>query len=352
LAVPDNFKKYSLSEAKEIMAGLGLDSYRAEQIFKWLWQRGTRDFSAMTNISKQWRDYLGRNYTIQGPLTVRIRHEGKSARKYLMRLEDGAEIESVFIREAQRRTVCVSTQVGCPLGCKFCATALIGFKRNLFAHEIAGQVQVIQESVKEKCTNVVFMGMGEPLLNTDGLFRALEIMNSSIGLSIGRRHTTVSTAGLIEGIEMLLRSPFRVKLAISLNFADDDLRREYMPVACNNPLSEIVKLARVYSKQKEMVTFEYVMIKGVNDSIRDAQNLIRLLRGIPAKINLIPLNEFPGLPYKGPTEQSLKAFFEKLLTSAHTVVIRKSRGQKILAGCGQLAGSARDDRTVDKPNGP
>jgi 23S rRNA (adenine2503-C2)-methyltransferase len=340
--MPDNFKRYSLSEAREIMAGLGLDGYRAEQIYKWLWQKGTRDFSAMTNLSKQWRDYLALNYTIQGPRTLRISHEGKDAQKYLMQLEDG--IESVFIREARRRTICVSTQVGCALGCKFCATALLGFKRNLLAHEIAGQVQVIQESLKEKCTNVVFMGMGEPLLNTEEVFKTLEIMNSSIGLAIGRRHTTVSTAGLLEGIEMLLRSPFRVKLAISLNFADDDLRREFMPVARTNPLPEIIKLARAYSEQKEIVTFEYVMMKDVNDSIRDAQSLIQLLKGIPSKINLIPLNEYPGLSYKRPTEQRVEAFFEKLLTSQHTVVIRKSRGQKILAGCGQLAGSARDDR--------
>jgi 23S rRNA (adenine2503-C2)-methyltransferase len=342
--VPDNFKRYSLSEAREIMAGLGLDGYRAEQIYKWLWQKGTRDFLAMTNLSKQWRDYLARNYSIRGPRTLRINHEGKDAQKYLMQLEDGTEIESVFIREARRRTICVSTQVGCALGCKFCATALLGFKRNLLAHEIAGQVQVIQESLKEKCTNVVFMGMGEPLLNTEEVFKTLEILNSSIGLAIGRRHTTVSTAGLLEGMEMLLRSPFRVKLAISLNFADDNLRREYMPVARINPLPEIIRLARAYSKQKEMVTFEYVMIRDVNDSMRDAQNLIRLLKGIPSKINLIPLNEYPGLPHKRPTGQRVEAFFEKLLTSQHTVVIRKSRGQKILAGCGQLAGSAREDR--------
>lgn len=338
--MPDNFKRYSLPEAKEILAGLGLDEYRAEQIFKWLWQKDTRDFSAMTNISKQWRGFLERHYTIDGPHTVGIRHEGKDAQKFVMRLEDGAEIESVFIREDRRRTVCVSTQVGCPLGCKFCATALLGFRRNLLAHEIAGQVQVIQESLKEKCTNVVFMGMGEPLLNIDELFKTLEIMNSSIGLSIGRRHTTVSTAGVLEGIETLLRSPYRVKLAISLNFAGDDLRKDFMPVARNNPLPELLKLARKYSQQKELVTFEYVMIRGVNDSIQDAQNLMRLLSGIPSKINLIPLNEFPGLPYKRPRAEKLQAFFEKLLTSQHTVVIRKSRGQKILAGCGQLAGSA------------
>lgn len=335
--MPENFKRYSLSEAKEIMSDLGLDGYRAEQIFKWIWQKGARNFSEMTDISKRWRDYLGRTYIMKGPDAVGIRHEGKDAQKYLIRMEDGEGIESVFIREKRRRTICVSCQVGCPLGCKFCATALLGFKRNLLAYEICDQVQLIQESVGEKCTNVVFMGMGEPFLNTGEIFRTLEIMNSPIGLAIGRRHTTISTVGLVPGMEMLLKSPLRVKLAISLNFAEEDLRREFMPVARSNPLQEILRLARAYSQQKEIVTFEYVMIKGVNDSIRDAQNLVRLLKGIPSKINLIPFNEYPKLPYKRPTEKSVESFYEQLLNSRHTVVIRKSRGQKILAGCGQLA---------------
>jgi 23S rRNA (adenine2503-C2)-methyltransferase len=340
----ENFKRYSLSEMKEMINVLGLQGYRGEQIFKWIWQKGAQGFSEMTDISKQWRDYFNRKYSIQGPVTVGVSHEGKDAQKYLLQLEDGEKIESVFMRENRRRTICVSCQVGCPLGCKFCATARLGFKRNLLAHEIASQVQLIQDSIGDKCTNVVFMGMGEPLLNTVEVFRTLEIMNSSIGLAIGRRHTTVSTAGVIPGMEMLLKSPFRVKMAVSLNFADDDLRKEFMPVARANPLPEILRLARLYSRQKEMVTFEYVMIRGVNDDIQDAKNLIRLLKGIPSKINLIPLNEYPKLPYKRSTEKSLKDFYKLLLDSKHTVVIRKSRGQKILAGCGQLAGTWEGER--------
>ena len=336
-----NFKRFSLGEMRECLIDLGLEGYRAEQVYKWIWQRGARHVGEMTDISKEWRDYFSRHYSLDGPVLSGIQREGNEARKYLIRLEDGEEIESVFIRENKRRTVCVSCQVGCPLGCKFCATSLLGWRRDLLSHEIAGQVQLIREKIKEKCTNIVFMGMGEPLLNIDQVFRTLEIMNSPIGLEIGRRHTTVSTAGLVSGMAEMLRSPHRVKLAISLNFVDEDLRREFMPVARTNPLPEILKLAREYSRKKEMVTFEYVMIRGINDSMQDAKNLVRLLRGIRYKVNLIPLNEYPGIPYKRPAEKKINEFYEQLIRSNHTVVIRKSRGQKILAGCGQLAG-ARD----------
>jgi 23S rRNA (adenine2503-C2)-methyltransferase len=334
-----NFMQYSLAEAKEIMAGLGHDDYRGEQIFKWIWQKNVQDFSRMTNISKQLREYLKSTYTIKGLESCRTQQEGMNAQKYLFRLEQGDYIESVYIREGKRRTICVSSQVGCPLGCKFCATGLLDFKRNLYAHEIADQVRAISEAAGEKCTNVVFMGMGEPFLNTDEVIKALLIMSSPLGLCVGRRHTTVSTVGLIEGMEFFLKSPVKVKLAISINFADEEMRKDFMPVTRSNPLPEILRLAKAYSRCKEMVTFEYVMMKGINDRIRDAMNLIRLLKGIPSKINLIPYNEHPRLSYEAPTEKNLRAFYERLLNSRHTVVIRKSRGQKILAGCGQLSGS-------------
>jgi 23S rRNA (adenine2503-C2)-methyltransferase len=321
------------------MSGLGLDAYRGEQVFQWIWQKNVQSFSAMTNISKEQRGQFERVYCINGLKKTAVSHEGRTAHKYLFLLEDNQHIESVFMREGRRRTICVSCQVGCPLGCRFCATSLLGFKRNLAAYEIADQVRLIQETVSEKCTNVVFMGMGEPFLNTPEVFRALDTLSSPIGLAVSRRHTTVSTAGLVDGIEMLLKSPFRVKLAISLNFADEEQRKEFMPVARHNPLREILRLARLYSLEKEMVTFEYVMMRDVNDSMRDAKNLVHLLRGIPSKINLIPFNEHHRLPYRRPDEQTIKSFYDYLLASQHTVVIRKSRGQKILAGCGQLAGT-------------
>jgi 23S rRNA (adenine2503-C2)-methyltransferase len=337
--VVSNFKCYPLSEAKRVLVDLGYDAYRGEQIFKWIWQRNVRSFSAMTNISKDLRDRLSGIYTIDGLHPVRVSREADSTHKYLFELEDGRYVESVYIRESRRRTVCVSCQVGCPLGCKFCVTALMGFERSLLAYEIADQVRSVQEAVGEKCTNVVFMGMGEPFLNIDEIFKTLDIMSYSGGLAISRRHTTISTAGLIQGMESLLRSPYRVKLAISLNFADEEKRKEFMPVALGNPLRELLRVAKAYSVRKEMVTFEYVMLRGINDGLNDAKQLRRLVSGIPAKINLIPFNEHPMLKYKRPTERRLNAFYNCLLESKHTVVIRKSRGQEIHAGCGQLAGS-------------
>lgn len=334
----ENFKAYSLRQATDMMARLGLDGYRGEQVFKWIWQRNASDFSQMTNLSKELRTFFEREYVIGGPVIADVQQENEDAKKYSLELEDGEHIESVFIREEKRRTVCVSCQVGCPLDCKFCATGLIGFKRNLCAYEIADQVRVIQVDVDDKCTNVVFMGMGEPLLNYEGVIAALEIISSPLALSVGRRHTTLSTVGLLNGIESLLKSPVRVKLAISLNFADEDKRKELMPVTRSNPLRDLLRLAKAYSLKKEMVTFEYVMIKGINDGLRDAKHLLRLLKGIPSKLNLIPYNEHPRLPFKRPPDETIERFYRFLLESHHTVVIRKSRGQRILAGCGQLSG--------------
>lgn len=335
----ENFKQKSLLQAKDTMAGLGLERYRGEQVFKWIWQKNARDFSGMTDLSKELRLSLDCRFLIAGLEIANVRQEAGGVKKYLLRLQDGQCVESVFIREGQRRTICVSCQVGCPFGCKFCATALLGFKRNLLAYEIADQVRLIQEDIGEKCTNVVFMGMGEPLANLQEVIDALGTMSSPLGLSVSWRHTTVSTVGLLEGMGMLLRSALRVKLAISLNFADEDMRREFMPIASSNPLAEVLRIARIYSMDKEMVTFEYVMIKNINDRIKDAKNLVRLLKGIPSKINLIPYNEHPRLPYQRAADKNIESFYEFLLDSHHTVVIRKSRGQKILAGCGQLSGA-------------
>lgn len=337
----ENFKEYSLNEARNAMVAMGCDKYRGDQVFKWIWQKGALDFSVMTNLSKPLRDGLSERYMIAGVSIAGAAQEGEGVCKYLLGAGENDNVESVYIREGRRRTICVSCQVGCPLGCKFCATALLGFRRDLRAHEIADQVRFIQHLTGAKCTNVVFMGMGEPLLNFNGVVGALEIINSPLGLSIGRRHTTLSTVGLVEGMEVLLRSSIRVKLAVSLNFADEEQRKEFMPAARHNRLPDILKVARAYSLRKERVTFEYVMIRGLNDHVRDARRLIGLLKDIPSKINLIPYNEHPLLPYRRPSDGVIERFHEILLHSNHAVVIRKSRGREILAGCGQLSGTDR-----------
>ncbi|MEO0184311.1 MAG: 23S rRNA (adenine(2503)-C(2))-methyltransferase RlmN [candidate division WOR-3 bacterium] len=333
-----NIKSLSMSEIETVFQQLGLESYRARQLFQWLWQKGVNDFNQMTNLSLDVRRSLSQKFTIEDIKLTNNLKASDGAEKFLWELSDNYFIESVFIPEPPRRTVCISTQIGCPLGCLFCATGLLGFKRNLEGFEIASQIQLVQKLIKDKLTNIVFMGMGEPLLNIDNVFLSLEIITSSIGLGISQRHITISTAGIIEGIEKLLNSNWKVKLAISLNFANQSLREKYMPVAKKNPLKEVLKLARLYSEKKEMVTFEYVLIKGLNDSQKHAHQLLKLLKGTSSKINLIAYNEYPGLPFKTPDPETIAKFQGILFDSNHPVTLRKSKGKEILAACGQLAG--------------
>jgi 23S rRNA (adenine2503-C2)-methyltransferase len=321
----------------------GLQPFRGNQLFQWLWQKGVCDFESMTNISKQLRIRFAHDFDIRTLRVQRIEKAQDGAQKFLFQTDDGHHIEAVFIPDKKRRTVCISTQIGCPLGCQFCATGRMGLKRNLSAHEIAEQVQLIRHTTRESITNVVFMGMGEPLLNLDEVLSAIEIISSPIGLSISQRHMTISTVGINQGIRKLLESSYKGKLAISLNFADETLRVRMMPVTQHNPFSELLPLARLFSQRKTRVTFEYVLIHALNDDIKEAQRLVRLLAHIPSKINLIPYNPCPGIPFQRPSIESIERFYHALLDSPHTVTVRQSKGTVILAACGQLV----DHRHVD-----
>ncbi len=332
----DNVRRYLLAPMRDRMIGLDQEPYRAEQIFKWIWQKHARDFSMMTNISKDFREVLSRKFVISGLTIEEIFSAKDGSEKFLLAAEDNKLIEAVYIPEGKRKTVCVSTQIGCALQCKFCATGLIGLSRDLLAYEIADQVRIIQEHNKNKVTNVVLMGMGEPFSNVNEVIAAIEIISSPLGLSISQRHTTVSTVGLIQGMRTLLTSSLKVKLAISLNFPDEEMRKEMMPVTRKNPLKGVLELAREYSRQKSMVTFEYVLIDRLNDRMQDAKRLLQLLKGIPSKINLIPYNPYPLLPFKCPSEKKVQRFYKCLLNSPHPITLRKSRGQEIYAACGQL----------------
>jgi len=320
------------------MSGMGIETYRGRQIFQWLWSKNARSFDDMTNLSKDLRRGLKERYQLINPEAEKVQTSADGTRKYLFKLEDGMRVESVFIPEGMRRTICVSTQVGCTLGCKFCATALIGFKRNLKAHEICGQVQAVEAGTGIKPTNVVFMGMGEPLLNFEEIIRAIAILTSENGLGVSRRHITVSTAGVVSGIRRLKESAVRVKLAVSLNFADEKVRREYMPIARTNPLPDLLAAACQYAARPDMVTYEYVLIKNINDGIRDAARLAKLLQGTRAKINLIVFNPVPGLALESSEHMRVQKFYEYLLASRQTVTLRKSHGRDISAACGQLIG--------------
>jgi 23S rRNA (adenine2503-C2)-methyltransferase len=335
--VKDNLKKYTHADMQQVFSEMGLERYRGQQVFQWLWQKNTGDFAKMTNLSKELRALLADRFAIQIMEPEHTTAAADGTEKYLFKLTDRNRIESVFIPETKRNTICVSTQAGCAMGCKFCATALSGFNRNLLAHEIAEQVQLVSADQDAAVSNVVFMGMGEPLHNLAAVEDAIGILSTTIGLGISQRHITVSTIGLIDGLRRLIGSPLKTKLAISLNFPDEHQRQNMMPATKKNPLKEILKLAREYSEKKHLVTFEYVVIDGINDSIRDARLLLRLLKNIPSKINVIPYNQHPSLPYKTPAPAKLEQIEQVLMDSKHAVTTRKSRGQEILAGCGQLA---------------
>lgn len=362
---------------------LGWEDYRARQIFSWLWQKGASDWGTMTNLSRAARDQLQRHAEIRWPSLVRVQAGSDGTRKLLFALADGQTIESVYLPDRpdlaahpaapgrgksvqgpeltlwSRRTVCVSTQVGCALGCRFCRTGRMGFRRNLSPGEIASQVLLTAQYAQVNLTNVVMMGMGEPLLNLDAVLSAGAIINSDLGLCIGARHITISTAGIPEGIRRLGEHPRQFKLAVSLNAADDQKRSRLMPINKRYPLSDLLAAVRDYVRRtRKRVTFEYVVMPGLNDSSEDARNLIRLLRGIPCKINLIPLNPITSPPEGSKARRRditsqvrpaahdrdvslcVERFAALLYSDLPAVTIRRSRGVDIMAACGQLAAHA------------
>jgi len=329
-----DIKDYSLDGLEDFLQGLGKEKYRAKQIFKWLYQKGAVSFEEMTNLSKDFRNELAERARISNlePETVEVAGDG--TKKYLFVLEDGASIESVLIPEEGRATLCLSTQVGCAMGCRFCLTGTFKLQRNLSCSEIINQVCAIRKS--ELVTNIVLMGMGEPLANLENVVRALTILISPDGFQLSNRRVTVSTSGLVPEMEMLGRA-VTVNLAVSLNATTDEQRDILMPVNRKYPLARLLEACRNFPlPNRRMITIEYVMIRGLNDSLEDAKRLVRLLRGIPVKVNLIPFNEFEGCEYRGPKQESIDCFHRYLLDKNLTVITRSSRGADISAACGQL----------------
>jgi len=340
-----DLKSKTLTELKELVRELGWEEYRATQIFTWLWQKGIADIEQMTNLSKDKRALLKENCYISELKLIATQTANDNTQKFLFGLEDGLNIESVFIPEKSRKTVCVSTQVGCGLGCSICYTGQTGFKRNLKFFEITDQVLQVQKLTGQKVTNVVFMGMGEPLLNYDECLKAVEVLNSDFGLNIGARKITISTIGIPDKIYQFASFPLQVKLAISLNGADDKTRNYLMPYTKKYPLSELMAAVRYYTqKKRKRVTFEYVLVKGINDRAQDAERLRRLIKGIPCKINLIPFNPYPGCELEAPDFALVERFAKNFYSDLPCVTIRKSKGAEIIAGCGQLSGFALGDR--------
>lgn len=339
-----DLKSLTPSALAAFVAELGWELYRVKQLYAWVWQKGITDIDAMTNLAKPKRVELKARAFISALPVARRLSAPDGTTKYLFALADGLTVETVFIPDPPRRTVCVSTQVGCAMACDICYTGQMGFKRNLAFHEIADQVRQIP--APEPVTNVVMMGMGEPFLNMDEVLKAGETLNDDLGLRIGARHITISTAGIPDGIRRLADYPRQFKLALSLNAPDDETRSRLMPINRKHPLAEVFNAIRYYTdKTHKRVTFEYVLLRGINDRPEQARMLVRLLKYIPCKINLIPFNTCPNRPYQPPTPAAVQAFAEVLYPELPAVTIRKSKGSEIMAACGQLNGAAQGAET-------
>jgi 23S rRNA (adenine2503-C2)-methyltransferase len=335
-------KNLSISELENFVLSTGEQKFRAKQIFKWMYQKRLPDFSDMTNMPKTLRAALGERSVI-GKLEPRriLESSRNDAVKFGFKLSDSNRVvESVLLIDDDRRTACVSSQLGCGLGCVFCKTAKLGFIRNLTQEEIIGQLIGINDYLFDKgdklVTNIVFMGMGEALSNFDNFMRALSIIMHEDAFNIGARRITVSTAGVIPSIERLMKEDLTIGLAISLNAWNDDLRSEFMPINKKYPIKQLVDIAkRYYSKTGRRVTFEYVLITGVTDTNEAASALQKLLGGFPCKINLIPVNPVDK-NFNSPNDKQIERFSDELHILGLSATIRKSRGQDIMGACGQL----------------
>src|SRR5216683_2502206 len=341
------------------MAMFGAEPFRARQLWHWIYHRGITDFAAASNLAKGFRVRLAAHYELRRPAVSRAQLSADGTRKWLLRFDDGQEVEAVHIPEPDRGTLCVSSQVGCTLNCTFCHTGTQRLVRNLGAAEVVGQIMLARDALGEwpsppkdrQLTNIVLMGMGEPLYNYDNVAAALKIAMDPEGLAVSRRKITLSTAGVVPMIARV-GAELGVNLAVSLHAVSDELRDELVPLNRKYPIADLLDACRSYpgSSNARRITFEYVMLKGVNDSPAEARELVRLLRGIPAKVNLIPFNPWPGAPYECSSAGAITAFSDIVFAAGYSAPVRTPRGRDILAACGQLkSASVRARRTMPAP---
>ena len=335
-----NLKDLSLAEIENFLASLGKEKYRAKQIMKGMYQEGKTSFAEMTTLARDFRMRIGELAVISQPEICKVETSCDGTKKILFKLEDGNFIESVLIPGKHHWTACLSTQVGCRMGCRFCFTGKLGFKRNLLPSEITGQFTSLKFNTMEgpQIKNIVLMGMGEPLDNYENTIKAVNIITSDPGPGFSHRKLTLSTCGLAPMIGQL-GTDVSINLAVSLNAADNKTRSALMPVNNKYPLEILLAACKNYPMPgRRMLTFEYILIAGINDSREDAERLSRLLSGIHCKLNLIAFNEFPDSAYGRPTDEKIQAFQQVLVKHRYTAIIRKSKGKDILAACGQLSG--------------
>ncbi len=337
---PLEIKDFAPRELRERFAELGLPRYRADQVATWVYRHGIEDPERMSDLPATLRARLGRDFRLRALEMVASRRAGDGTELLLLRAGDGALVETVVIPEERRTTLCVSTQVGCPLRCSFCATGALGFTRNLRTAEIVDQVLRARENLPEgrTLTNVVFMGMGEPLLNLPAVLEAIRILTDPRGLAFAPRRITVSTAGVVPRIGELLERT-RVNLAVSLHATRDEVRDELVPLNRRFPLEVLLRTLEEHPEvgRRRPVFFEYTLMRGINDSDADAGRLVRILRRLPSKLNLIPMNPHPDAPYRPPEPERVEAFLARLAEARVTVTLRRPRGVDIDAACGQLA---------------
>jgi 23S rRNA (adenine2503-C2)-methyltransferase len=350
---------------ESFVAQLGSKPFRARQLMNWVYKRGIGDFDEMTDLAKEFRTRLSEEAEVRTPDIVRVQRSADGTTKWLLRADASQAFEMVFIPEPERGTLCISSQVGCALDCSFCSTAQQGFNRNLTTAEIVGQVWLAARELEREeraaggegaggpygderhVTNVVLMGMGEPLANFRNVVPALNILLDDFGFDLSRRRVTLSTSGLVPQIYKLAEET-NVALAVSLHAPDDELRNQLVPINRKHPIAELLEACWHYLDEQNgrSVTFEYVMLEGVNDSVAQARALARLLKGHPAKVNLIPFNPFPGTLYRRSGALAIQRFRDELLQRGVLATVRRTRGDDIDAACGQLAGRVIDRTTV------
>jgi 23S rRNA (adenine2503-C2)-methyltransferase len=328
-----------LPELEAALESRGYQRYHARQLYRWIYRRGVTDFELMTDLSRALRERLSSEFTLTTPAVISDDRSMDGTRKLLLELADKRRVEAVFIPDTPSMTFCISTQVGCAMACDFCLTGKMGLVRNLTAGEIAGQVRVLAAATDllEHPFNIVLMGMGEPLHNYDATMKALRMLHAEHGLAVSPRRVTLSTVGIVPGLQRLAREPLMPNLAVSLHATTEEQRTALVPPNRKYSLADIIDTCRRFPlKKRSRITFEYVLLAGVNDTPEDARRLVRLLSGIKAKVNLIPLNPAPGIPYDRPSDARIDRFAQMLADRHVTVSVRKSRGRDIRAACGQL----------------
>lgn len=332
-----NIKDYDLSDLKEEMISIGEKGFRAEQIFKWLYVDKVKDFDEMTNLSLELREKLKENYTICNFKILKKLESKDGTKKYLFDVLDENAIESVLMEYHHGKTICVSSQIGCKMGCKFCASTGIPFIRNLTPGEIVEQILAVEQNIQDKISNIVFMGIGEPLDNYDNVIKAIRILNNPKGLNIGARHISISTSGLVPRIYDLAKENIQCTLSVSLHATNDEKRSAMMPVNNSYHIKELMQACKDYiSMTNKRISFEYALAKDNNDNLQDAQELVKLLRGMLCHVNLIPINKIENGKFTKSSNENIIKFRDYLNDHGIVATIRRELGSDIDAACGQL----------------